>query len=72
MGNAWIAAEHHSKSLGFYLPIHTGNVLLKFGFYVQSQTEIRVRKMKNPTRPQGGHFKRDIAENQYASFYIHK
>ena len=40
LGNAWIAIEHPSKSLGFYLPIHAGNVLLKFGFEIQSQTEV--------------------------------
>ena len=38
VGNAWIATEHCSKSLGFYLPIHMINVLLKFEFDVQSQS----------------------------------
>ena len=43
MGNAWIVIKHHSKSLCFYLPIHIGNVLLKFGFNVQSQPEVRIQ-----------------------------
>ena len=47
VGNAWVAIEHPSKSLGFYLPIHAGKVLLKFGFEIQRQTEVRVRKPKN-------------------------
>ena len=46
MSNAWIGIQHRLKSLGFYLPIQTGNVLLKFGFDIQSQTEVRVRKLK--------------------------
>ena len=50
--NAWIAIEHRPKSPGFYLPIYTGNVLLKLGFDVQSQTEVRVRKLKNQIWPQ--------------------
>ena len=54
-GNAWIVIEHRSKSLCFYLPIHTGNVPLKFGFNVQSQTEVRVWKLKNPIWLPGGH-----------------
>ena len=45
-GNVWITIEHSSKPLGFYLPIRTGNVLLKFGFGVPSQTEVRVQKLK--------------------------
>ena len=52
------------KTLGFYLPIHKGNVLMKFGFDVQSQTEVRVWKLKNPIWPSGGHFESDISENQ--------
>ena len=40
MGNAWIAIAHRSKSLGLYLPIYTGNVLLKFGFDAQSHTGV--------------------------------
>ena len=44
--NTWIATEHPSKSQAFYLPLHAGNVLLKFGFETQSQTEVRVRKPK--------------------------
>ena len=43
MGNAWIVIEHGSKSLRFYLPIHIGNVLLVFGFNVQSQPEVRIQ-----------------------------
>ena len=63
VGNSWIATEHHSKSVGFYLPIHTRNVLLKFGFDVESQTDVTVQKPKNPIWPSGGHFEIDIAEN---------
>ena len=48
MGNVWIAIEHGSNSLGFYVPTHMGNVLLKFGFDIQSQTEVRVQNLKNP------------------------
>ena len=40
------------------LSIHTSNVLLKFGLYIQSQTEVRVRKLKNPLWSPGGHFDR--------------
>ena len=43
MGNVSIAIEHGSKLPGFYLPIDMGNVLLKFGFDIQSQTEVRVQ-----------------------------
>ena len=64
MGNARIAIEHHSKSVDFYLPIHTGNVLLKFGFDVQSQTEDRVRKLKIPIWMPCGNFESDIAEDE--------
>ena len=39
MGNVSIAW----KLPGFYLPIDMGNVLLKFGFDIQSQTEVRVQ-----------------------------
>ena len=44
--------------------IHTSNVLMKFGLDIQSQTEVRVRKPKNPRWLPGGHFGSDIAENQ--------
>ena len=46
------------------LSIHTSNVLLKFGFDIQSQTDVRVCKLKNPRWPPGGHFESDISENQ--------
>ena len=42
VGEAWTAIKHCSKSLGFNQPIHTSSVLLKFGFDVQSQTEVVV------------------------------
>ena len=54
--NGWIAIEHRSESLGFYLPIHASNVLLKFGFDIQSQTEDRVWKLRNPIWPPDGLF----------------
>ena len=44
------------------LHIHTGNVLLKFGSDLLSQT--KVQKPKNPIWPPGSHFESDIAENQ--------
>ena len=69
--NVWIATEHGSKSFCFYLPTHTGNMLLKFGFNVQSQIEIRVRKLKNPICLPGGHFESDTAENQQAASHIY-
>ena len=46
MGNAWTAIEHRSRALSFYLPIHTGNVLLKFGFDIQSYLESRNWKIQ--------------------------
>ena len=64
MDNVWIAIEHCSRSLGFYLPLHTSNVPLKIAFDIQSQTEVGVWKLKNPIWPPDGHFKSDIAENQ--------
>ena len=54
VGYAWIAIEHPSKSLSIYLPIHAGNVLQMFVLEIQSQTEVRVRKPKNPKWPPGG------------------
>ena len=45
------------------MPMRTYNMLLKFGFGVQSQTEVRDRKPKNTMRPPGGHFEIDIYEN---------
>ena len=63
--NTWIAIiEHPSKSQAFYLPIHTENVLQMFGFEIQSQTEVRVQKPKNPIWPPGGHFESEISANQ--------
>ena len=47
-GNAWIAIEHRSKSFGFYIPILTDNVLLKFGFDVQSQIEVKSPETEKP------------------------
>ena len=46
------------------LHIYISIVPLKFGVDIQSQTKVRVRKPKNPIWPPGGHFERDIAENQ--------
>ena len=46
MDNTWIAIEHPSKSQAFYLPIHAGNMLQKFGFKIQSQTEVRSGNQK--------------------------
>ena len=66
MGNTWTATEHCSKSLGFYLPIHTGNVLLKFGFEIQNQTKVRVQKLKYPIWLPGSHFESGITENPWA------
>ena len=39
------------------LSIDTSNVLLKFGLDIQSQTEVRARKQKNPRWPPGNLFK---------------
>ena len=66
VGNAWIATEHRSKSLWFYLSIYTANLLLKFGTEVQSHTKFRVQKPKYPIWPPGSHFESDIAENSQA------
>ena len=49
------------------LSIQTSNVLLKLGLCIQSKTEVRVRKPKNPRWSPGGHFESDKAENQLAS-----
>ena len=46
------------------LPIDTSDVALNFGLDIQSQTKVRVRKPKNPRWLSGGHFERDMAENQ--------
>ena len=44
-------------TINMLLPIHTSKLLLKFRFDIQSQTKVRVRKLKNPIWPSGGHFK---------------
>ena len=44
--NTWIAIEHPSKSQAFSLLIHAGNVLQKFGFEIQSQTEVKSPETK--------------------------
>ena len=46
------------------LPIYISIVPLKFKVDIQSQSKVRVRKPKNPIWPPGGHFERDVAENQ--------
>ena len=46
------------------LHIYISIVLLKFGVDIQSQTEVRVWKPKNPIWPPGGHFESDVTENQ--------
>ena len=43
--------------------MHAENVLQKFGFEIQSQTEV-IQKPKYPIWPPGGHFESDIPENQ--------
>ena len=48
------------------LSIYTSNVLLKFGLDIQSQTKVRVRKLKIPIWTPGGHFESNISENQQA------
>ena len=48
---------HHWK-INRLPPIHTSNVLLKFGLDIQSQT-IGVQKPKNPICPPGSHFESD-------------
>ena len=45
--------------INMLLSIHTCNLLLKFGLDIQ-----RVRKLKNPIWPPGGHFESDLSENQ--------
>ena len=65
MGNAWIA-------LGFNIPIHTGNVLLKFGLEIHSQTKVRVQKPKYPIWPPGSHFESDIGENPQAFIHTYR
>ena len=56
------------------LSIHTSNVLLKFGLDIQSQTKVRVQKLKNPKWPLGGHFEifSDITENRQTLAHGHK
>ena len=44
---------------------------LKFGVDIQSQTKVRVRKLKNPIRQLGGHFGSDVPENQKTPAYDH-
>ena len=46
------------------LHIYISIVLLKFGVDIQSQTQVKVWKPKNPIWPPGGHFESDVAENQ--------
>ena len=46
------------------LPIYVSTVPLKFEVDIQSQSEVRVCKPKNPIWPPGGHFESDVAENQ--------
>ena len=46
------------------LSMHTSNLLLKFGLDIQSQTEIRIQKLKNPIWLPGWHSESDISENQ--------
>ena len=57
-----IIAWRHTGDKPSFEP--ASNVLLKFGLDIKSQTEVRVRKPKNPRWPPGGHFESDIAENQ--------
>ena len=53
-----------SLKINRLFPIHTSDAAMKFGLDIQSQTEFRVRKPKNPRWPLGGHFESDITENQ--------
>ena len=53
-----------SLKINRLLPVYTSNVLLKFGFDIQSQTQVRVRKPKNSIWLLSGHFESDIAENK--------
>ena len=55
-----------SLKINRLLPIYTSILLLKLGVDTQSQTEVRVRKPKNPIWPPGGHFETDVAEKQWA------
>ena len=41
--------------------IHIGDVLLKFGLDIQSQTEVKVQKPTNPLWLTGSHFESDFA-----------
>ena len=54
------------------LPIHTSNVLLKFGIDIQGQTKFRVRKPTNLIWPPDRHFESDIAENLQSFAHTHK
>ena len=54
------------------LPIYTISLLLKFRLDNQSQTEVKIWKLKNPIWPPGSHLESDIAKNQHASFHTHK
>ena len=61
--------EMTSLQINRLLPIYTSIVPLKFGVDIQSQTKVRVtkvrvRKPKNPIWLPGGHFEINIAENQ--------
>ena len=62
-GNMWIAIEYHSHHWASFYQ-YQGNLLMEFGFDAQSQTEFRVRKLKNPIWASGGHFEHDNSENQ--------
>ena len=54
------------------LPIHTGDVPVKFGLNIQSHTKVRVWKPKIPIWLPGSHFESDVPENQQASAHSHK
>ena len=78
-GNQKIQYDHQAAILKVtylkinrLLSIHTSNVQLKFRLDIQSQTEVRVWKLKNPRQPPGGHFESNIAENQQASAHGHQ
>ena len=53
--------EKSNMAANRLLPIYTSILLLKLGVDIQSQTEVRVRKPKNPIWPPGGHFETDVA-----------
>ena len=53
-----------SLKINRLLSIYISIVPLKFGVDIQSQSKVRVWKPKNPIWPPGGHFERDVAENQ--------